>query len=101
MSRACSSGAARFCGPPGSGNGGYTAGRLAAMIGNPAETTLRRPPPLETGMRVERAGSRLLLMHDDDLIAGGHKTVVELAIPELGRLRGHARYLHAARPGAA
>ena len=46
----------RFCGPPGSGNGGYTAGRLAALIGDPAEITLRRPPPLETEMRVERAG---------------------------------------------
>jgi hypothetical protein len=33
-------------------------------------------------MRVERAGSRLLLMHDDDLIAEGQKTDVELAIPE-------------------
>jgi UDP-2,3-diacylglucosamine pyrophosphatase LpxH len=59
----------RFCGPPGSGNGGYTAGRLAALIGDPAEITLRRPPPLETEMRVERAGSRLLLVHGDDLIA--------------------------------
>ena len=72
----------RFCGPPGSGNGGYTAGRLAALIGGPAEIRLRRPPPLETEMRVERAGSRLLLMHGDDLIAEGQKTVVELAIPE-------------------
>jgi hypothetical protein len=62
----------RFCGPPGSGNGGYTAGRLAALIGDPAEVTLRRPPPLETEMRVERAGPRLLLMHGDDLIAEGH-----------------------------
>ena len=40
----------RFCGPPGSGNGGYTAGRLAALIGDPAEIMLRRPPPLETEM---------------------------------------------------
>jgi hypothetical protein len=47
----------RFCGPRGSGNGGYTAGRLGALIGDPAEITLRRPPPLETEMRVERAGS--------------------------------------------
>jgi hypothetical protein len=45
----------RFCGPPGSGNGGYTAGHLAALIGDSAEVTLRRPPPLETEMRVERA----------------------------------------------
>ena len=59
----------RFCGPADSGNGGYTAGRLAALIGDPAEITLRRPPLLETEMKVERAGPRLLLMHGDDLIA--------------------------------
>jgi hypothetical protein len=41
-------------------------------------------------MRVERAGSRLLLMHGDDLIAEGQKTVVELAIPK-------CLSLHAAR----
>ncbi|MEH1123587.1 hypothetical protein [Micromonospora sp. CPCC 206061] len=36
----------RFNGPPGSGNGGYSAGVFAA--GLPVEVTLRRPPPLDT-----------------------------------------------------
>lgn len=38
----------RFNGPPGSGNGGYCAGRFATAIAGsgPAEVTLRRPPPL-------------------------------------------------------
>src|SRR5690606_16060494 len=39
----------RFCGPPDSGNGGYVAGKLAAVVpGSPAAVTvsLRRPPPL-------------------------------------------------------
>lgn len=88
----------RFCGPPGSGNGGYTAGRLAALIGDPSEITLRRPPPLETEMRVERAGSRLLLMHGDDLIAEAQKTVVELAIPECPSLH-EARSASTGYPG--
>ena len=88
----------RFCGPPGSGNGGYTAGRLAAMIGDPAEITLRRPPPLETEMRVERAGPRLLLMHGEDLIAEAQKTVVELAIPECPSLH-EARSASTGYPG--
>lgn len=35
----------RFNGPPGSGNGGYSAGVFAA--GDPVEVTLRRPPPLD------------------------------------------------------
>jgi hypothetical protein len=40
----------RFNGPPGSGNGGYCAGRFAVAAGvqPPAEVTLRRPPPLDT-----------------------------------------------------
>ncbi|MEJ3743983.1 hypothetical protein WEI85_11895 [Actinomycetes bacterium KLBMP 9797] len=42
--------AARFNGPPGSGNGGYSAGLFA---GGPAgEVTLRRPPPLDTPLTV-------------------------------------------------
>ncbi|MGS2613602.1 hypothetical protein ACVCAH_03580 [Micromonospora sp. LZ34] len=40
----------RFNGPPGSGNGGWSAGLFAAAYGGPGpvEVTLRRPPPLET-----------------------------------------------------
>lgn len=54
--------ARRFCGPPDSGNGGYTCGRLAAFLGGPAEVTLRAPPPLETPLHVScgDAGARLL-----------------------------------------
>ena len=48
--------AARFCGPPDSGNGGYVCGRIAAYLDGPAEITLRLPPPLATPMTVERRG---------------------------------------------
>jgi hypothetical protein len=44
---------ARFNGPPGSGNGGWSAGLFAVAAGfraggRPVEVTLRLPPPLET-----------------------------------------------------
>jgi hypothetical protein len=44
---------ARFNGPPGSGNGGWSAGHFAVAAGaraggDPLEVTLRLPPPLET-----------------------------------------------------
>ena len=44
---------ARFNGPPGSGNGGWSAGAFAVAAGftagpDPLEVTLRRPPPLDT-----------------------------------------------------
>jgi len=44
----------RFNGPAGVGNGGYVCGRIAAYIDGPATVTLRRPPPLETPMEIER-----------------------------------------------
>ncbi|HET6533540.1 MAG TPA: hypothetical protein VFH03_23380 [Actinoplanes sp.] len=43
---------ARFNGPPGSGNGGWSAGAfaVASEISGVAEVTLRRPPPLDTDL---------------------------------------------------
>jgi hypothetical protein len=44
---------ARYNGPPGSGNGGYTAGLVAAHTPwEVPEVTLRLPPPLETELAV-------------------------------------------------
>ncbi|WP_426512045.1 hypothetical protein ACPPVO_16310 [Dactylosporangium sp. McL0621] len=57
--------AARYNGPPGSGNGGYSAGLLATQLGlAPAEVTLRRPPPLDVDLRLDGA-----LFHGDELVA--------------------------------
>jgi hypothetical protein len=62
----------RFCGPPGSGNGGYTCGRIAAHLDGPAEVTLRRPPPLATPMTVQRDGeSSVRVLHGGTLVAEG------------------------------
>jgi hypothetical protein len=60
--------AKRFCGPPTSGNGGYSCGRLAAYIDGPAEVTLRAPPPLETALRVERDGAAVRLLQGSQLV---------------------------------
>ena len=57
--------AKRFCGPPTSGNGGYSSGRVAALVGNPAEITLRAPPPLDAALRVERTDSVVRVMHGE------------------------------------
>lgn len=57
----------RFCGPPDSGNGGWTAGALAALVHEQCpedrsrawptiEVTLRQPPPLDTEMSVADTG---------------------------------------------
>jgi hypothetical protein len=55
--------ASRFCGPPNSGNGGYTAGMLARQLGGRVEVTLRAPAPLDVPLEVrpgEDGGLQLL-----------------------------------------
>jgi len=72
--------ARRFCGPPGSANGGYTAGLLASAYrldhtarlddtADAVEVTLRRPPPLDTAMAVRRTDDSASLFVDDLLVA--------------------------------
>src|SRR5215831_6195452 len=53
----------RFCGPAGSGNGGYACGRIAAYADGPVTVTLRRPPPLATPMAVGRDGEGSVSVH--------------------------------------
>jgi hypothetical protein len=53
----------RFCGPSGSGNGGYVSGRIAAFLDGPVTVTLRQPPPLATPMAVERGGNDSVRIH--------------------------------------
>jgi hypothetical protein len=62
---------ARFAGPPGSANGGYTAGLLASLlpIGVVVEVTLRQPPPLETPLDVSASGDRATLRFGGVVIA--------------------------------
>src|SRR5580700_1205792 len=60
----------RFCGPPGSGNGGYVCGRIAAYLDGQVTVTLRRPPPLATPMAVGRdRGGSVRIHHGHTLIA--------------------------------
>lgn len=71
----------RFNGPPGSANGGYTAGRLAARIDGPAEVTLRVPPPLGREMTVVRDGDHVSLIDGDVLVAEARSTTVDVYVP--------------------
>jgi hypothetical protein len=46
---------ARFCGPPGSANGGYICGLVAGCINQPVTVRLLRPPPLATALELHAA----------------------------------------------
>ena len=60
----------RFVGPPTSGNGGYTAGRLAERhgTGRTVTVTLRQPPPVETELTVHSDHLTTRLLDGDRLI---------------------------------
>jgi hypothetical protein len=72
---------ARYNGPPGSANGGYTCGVVAALVGGPAEVTLRRPPPLGRPLEVDRADGRVALLDGGELVAEGVPAEIELDVP--------------------
>jgi hypothetical protein len=54
----------RFCGPPGTANGGFACGAVAVVLGCSAEVTLRRPIPLGRGLTVRYDGDTSLAVLD-------------------------------------
>ena len=80
----------RFCGPPDSGNGGWTAGALAALDSAdrpddrseswPAiEVSLRQPPPLDTPMHLTDQDGTVSATFGGAVIATAHRVERELA----------------------
>ena len=69
----------RFCGPPSSGNGGWTAGALAALTtgGPTVSVSLRRPPPLDTSMLVLTDGDVTTVSVDGETVALAEPTDIE------------------------
>lgn len=74
----------RFCGPPESGNGGYTAGMLAAAAAQPVEIRLMKPPPLEKplAIREDKEQSRLLLLDGEAPVASATPKTFDLKVPK-------------------
>ena len=71
----------RFRGPTASGNGGYTCGLLASVVGEPAQVTLRAPPPLDRPLRVEQRGDVAMLLDGDAVVAEARRAELELDVP--------------------
>ncbi|NNF99681.1 MAG: hypothetical protein HKM93_09905 [Desulfobacteraceae bacterium] len=72
----------RFCGPPTSANGGYTAGLIAKYIEGAAQVTLFSPPPLEHPLTIERdEGGEIALNDGDSTIAVACATELVLDVP--------------------
>jgi hypothetical protein len=76
--------AARFCGPPGTANGGYACGSVAGLLGgrHDVEVTLRRPPPLGRPLRLRSGRDGGATVHDGgELVAEARPTTVALEVP--------------------
>lgn len=89
--------AGRFCGPPDSGNGGYTAGCLAAGMDGPVEVRLRRPPPLDRDLTRVREGDEAVLYDGDQEVARARPAELALSMPappsgeQVRRVEGQCR----------
>ena len=93
--------ARRFRGPRESGNGGYTCGRVAALLGDgPAEVTLLLPPPLDRPLRVERRDGGVAVLDGDAVVAEARPDDVEVEAPAPPSFDGRgARGAAGGRPG--
>jgi hypothetical protein len=89
--------AARFCGPPGSANGGYICGLVAGHIDQPVTVRLLRSPPLETAFELHAVEPGLWAVEAAGLryIEARATAPLELAIPASpGYLQAQESSLH-------
>jgi hypothetical protein len=70
-------------GPATSGQGGYCCGLFAAMVGNPAEATLRRPVPLGKPLAATKDDEAIVRVHDGEaLVAEARSAAPRVVLPE-------------------
>jgi len=75
--------ASRFNGPPGTGNGGYSAGLIAGAIGTGVNVRLAQPVPLELDLTVTPIAEQRWEVHaGSTLIAMAQATQIEVEVPE-------------------
>jgi len=73
----------RYCGPPSSGNGGYTAGALAGLVdGSTVSVSLLAPPPLDTQMSVEVVDGTTVAGVDGAPVARAEAAAIDQAAVE-------------------
>jgi len=70
--------AKRFCGPPDSGNGGYSSGLIANALSQHAECTLRKPIPIERELLIEARPDGAVLLDNREVVIECRAAEVEL-----------------------
>jgi hypothetical protein len=89
---------ARFCGPPESGNGGWTGGHLAALVATtpdaPAVSVrLRTPPPLDRPMTVHHRDAGAVEVADGGVLVASAEPAPALSRDGLPEPAGYAEAL--------
>ncbi|TJY59335.1 hypothetical protein E4T66_13120 [Sinimarinibacterium sp. CAU 1509] len=84
--------ASRYCGPPQSGNGGYTCGLLAEASGEhgAVEVTLKAPPPLDCELQLRSESGVTSLWDGEQLIAEARAATLpppSIEVPSLSAAR--------------
>lgn len=69
----------QFNGPPGSGNGGYSAGLMAQLLTGPHTIRINAPIPLETPLSLTRDGDTATLHAGDTLIMTARSEAASIA----------------------
>ncbi len=72
---------ARYCGPPGMGNGGYVCGRIAKEIDFHPEIKLKLPTPLDTQLSLVKSNGSIQLIHQEKLIAEAQPSSLTMSLP--------------------
>jgi hypothetical protein len=73
--------AERFHGPPRSGNGGYTCGRIAQHLQGTVAVRLKVPPPLGTELRLETDAHEARLFDGMGLVGQAKQSALSLSPP--------------------
>ena len=102
----------RFNGPPANGQGGYSAGAVAAYLDGPSAVSLRRPVPLDTELEVRIERGQADRRGDAERVGGvdhvaarafdaaGELVIEAIAAPPLARWDAPAVSLEEARAAA-
>lgn len=72
----------QFCGPPNSGNGGYTSGLIAKHFQGDVEVRLLQPPPLDTELDLLIDTEGASLFNQDIKLAQAKPTALNILIPK-------------------
>ena len=74
--------AQQFRGPPNSGNGGYVAGLMGALIDGPSTAVLRAPPPLDTPLVLEEAEGVVRMKTPDGVLIAEARPALDFAFSD-------------------